>query len=286
MKIGVSTYCFWALIKTGSYSIFDAIEYAKKTGYDSIDFTELRTPSGNSEAEYAAEIRAACEKAKIEVCSYTVGADFFAEKSGDMTNQVSKLKSCVDTAKILGASMMRHDICWDLAAHAKNRPWQDLVAAVAEPVREIAEYAAGKGIKTMTENHGVILQTSTHLEALVRAVNHPNYGLLVDIGNFLCADEPGVKAIPKLMPYTFHIHAKDFLFKSGTEPLPDDSWFCTKERNYLRGTILGHGVVSVAQCCEIIKKLGYDGCVTLEYEGLEEPLDAISRGYKFLKARL
>lgn len=286
MKIGVSTYCFWPLLKKGDYTIFDAIEYAKKTGFDAMDFTELKPPPGKSESEYAEELGAACRKAGIEAYAYTVGANFFADKSGDMSKETEKLKACVDIAKLLGASMMRHDICWELDANSNCRSWQEVIAAVQGAVREIAEYAGGKGIKTMTENHGLVLQNSTQLEALVRAVNHPNYGLLVDIGNFLCADESCLKAVVRLIPYAFHIHAKDFLYKSGMEPQPDDSWFHTKERNYLRGTILGHGAVSVAQCLEVIKKLGYKGCVTLEYEGLEEPLDAISRGFEFLKSRL
>jgi sugar phosphate isomerase/epimerase len=85
------------------------------------------------------------------------------------------------------------------------------------------------------------------------AVDHHNYGLLVDIGNFMCADESSLSALPAVMPYAFHVHAKDFLWKSGAEGRPDDSWFPTRGGNYLRGTILGHGVIPLAQCLAFIK---------------------------------
>jgi sugar phosphate isomerase/epimerase len=137
----------------------------------------------------------------------------------------------------------------------------------------------------MTENHGYFLQDSYRVEELVREVNHPNYGLLVDMGNFMCADETSLKALARVMPYAFHVHAKDFLLKSGTEPAPDDSWFPTRGGNHLRGTILGHGAVSVAQCINYIQGTGYNGAFSLEFEGPEEPLEAIRRGYAFLNAR-
>ena len=121
------------------------------------------------------------------------------------------------------------------------------------------------------------------MEALVLAVDHKNFGLLVDMGNFMCADETSTTALARVMPYAFHVHAKDFLWKPGTQPAPDDSWFPTRVGNHLRGTVLGHGAVSVAQCVNYVKKTGYDATLSLEFEGLEEPLDAIRRGHLYLR---
>ena len=167
--------------------------------------------------------------------------------------------------------------------NSKCRNWQDAVKLIAPAIREVTEYAASLGIRTMSENHGYFLQDSFRMEAMVHEVNHKNYGLLVDMGNFMCADEVSVKALATVMPYAFHVHAKDFLYKDGTECRPDDSWFPTRGGNYLRGTIVGHGVVSVGQCIRYVKKCGYSGILSLEFEGREEPLDAIRRGYEYLK---
>jgi sugar phosphate isomerase/epimerase len=88
------------------------------------------------------------------------------------------------------------------------------------------------------------------------------------------------------MPYAFHVHVKDFLLKSGGEPRPDDSWFSSRAGNHLRGTVVGHGIIPVTQCLNYIKKSGYDGGFSLEFEGLEDPLEAVRRGYEFMKAKL
>ncbi len=47
--------------------------------------------------------------------------------------------------------------------------------------------------------------------------------------------------------------------------------------------MLGDGIVPVEKCVEMIKNSGYDGWVTLEYEGRETPLTAVPKGLDFLK---
>jgi sugar phosphate isomerase/epimerase len=286
MKIGVSSYSFSKLYPGGAFTLFDAIEYTRKTGFDAIEFTDLAPPEGKSVGDFAKEVAAACASAGLTIGSYTIGADFINGSGGDMKKETERVKGCVDIAKILGVPCMRHDSCWGFKDKSGGRTYRDAIKLIAPAIREVSEYAAGLGIRTMTENHGYFMQDSYRMEELVLAVGHPNYGLLVDIGNFMCADEVSVNALARVMPYAFHVHAKDFLWKSGAEPKPGGSWFPTRGGNHLRGTILGHGVVSVAQCLAYIKGTGYDGIVSLEFEGLEEPLEAIRLGYDFLKAHL
>jgi len=127
------------------------------------------------------------------------------------------------------------------------------------------------------------MQDSERLEALVRAVGHENYGWLVDIGNFLCADELPLHALPIAAPYAFHIHAKDFLLKSADADDPGAGWFRSRHGTFLRGTVVGHGVVPVRKCFEILKEHGYGGTVSLEFEGMEDNLPALEAGLAFLR---
>ena len=62
------------------------------------------------------------------------------------------------------------------------------------------------------------------MEKLVNMVAHENFGLLNDMGNFLCADEDPAEAIGRVAPYAFYVHAKDFLLKSGMEPDPGEGF--------------------------------------------------------------
>ena len=113
---------------------------------------------------------------------------------------------------------------------------------------------------------------------------HDNYGLLVDIGNFLCADEEPAHAVSRVAPYAVYVHAKDFL-RSSQKP-EGEGWFQTRGCNYLKGTVVGEGYVPLKQCMQILKRAGYDGYVSIEFEGREDCINAIARGKANLEAVL
>jgi NADP-dependent 3-hydroxy acid dehydrogenase YdfG len=153
----------------------------------------------------------------------------------------------------------------------------------ANKMEQPVEYAAAKGVRTTTENHGYIFQDPERVEELILAVGHENYGWLCDIGNFLCADCDIVRAVSCAAPYTYHVHVKDFLVKSGLFDKPE-GFFETRGGNYLRGTVVGHGVVPVDACMAILKDAGYAGTLSLEFEGMEQNIPAIQAGYAYLRA--
>ena len=150
-------------------------------------------------------------------------------------------------------------------------------------VNELSLYAKEKGIKTCTENHGFEFGSGKIVEEMIKKVNNENFGALVDIGNFLCVDDDPVTATSRLSKYAFHVHVKDFLFKSGDMIKPGGYWTVTTGGNYLRGTILGHGVVPVKTCLNALYNAGYNGYVSLEFEGREEPVQGIKDGLEYLK---
>ena len=57
----------------------------------------------------------------------------------------------------------------------------------------------------------------------------------------------------------------------------------TRGGNYLRGAIIGHGDVPVLQCLRVIKNAGYNGYITVEFEGMEDCLKGIKSGLNTLK---
>jgi sugar phosphate isomerase/epimerase len=135
----------------------------------------------------------------------------------------------------------------------------------------------------MIENHGYFCQDSDRVERIITGVSHKNFGALIDIGNFLCADENPVNAVSRLAPFASYVHTKDFHIKSGSELAPQDCFFKTRGGNYLRGAVLGHGNVPVLQTLSILKDSGYNGFITLEFEGCEEAKNACKWGLNTLK---
>ncbi len=281
MKICVSSYSFQPMLKSGEISQLGLIKKVKEMGFDGIEFTDLSPENGLSEREYAQMLREESERLNLPIVNYTIGAELI---NRPLDEECERLFGKVDVAAILGASGMRHDATGGFEG-AKGRfcGFDQALPTLIEGCRRVTEYAAEKGVSTMVENHGFFAQDSDRVEKLVTGVANENFGLLVDIGNFACADDPSDKAVGRVAKYAKHVHIKDFHIKSGSEPDPGRGFFRSRAGNYLRGAIIGHGNIPVAQCIGILKRAGYDGYVSIEFEGIEQTLKGIEIGLENLR---
>lgn len=275
MRIGVSSYSYSRYMRETGADLFDICRLAANTGFDAIEFTTL---GGDDRTELATRLRTHCGELGLEIAAYTVGADLVAE---DGEAAVSQLCREIDIAAALGAPLVRHDVCFRLP---EGVTWEDAIGIMVPRIRQVTEYAQEKGICTCTENHGYIFQDSARVRRLIEAVGNENYGWLVDMGNFMCVDEQPTEAVRVAAPYAFHVHAKDFYFYSA-DNMPDEG-FPTRGGNRLVGTVVGRGVVPVSDCLALLRRAGYDGVVSLEFEGGEDVLAAIDEGYRYLREQM
>ncbi len=280
MRFGVSSYSFSQKIQSGEMTQLDTVKAAKALGFDCIEFTEIKPHDGSTQMEYAAKIRAEADKVGIAVNCYTVAANFAVDTEAALSAEIERMKGEVDIAEALGVSLMRQD---SMRALGSYRSFDLALPMLAKGVRAVCEYAKTKGIRTMVENHGFACQDSDRVERLFNAVNHENFGILVDMGNFACVDEDSVAAVSRLAPYAFHAHAKDFTripFDKATE---HTSGFYSRGGNMLRGCTIGHGVIPVKQCIKILSLAAYTGDLSIEYEGNEDCMVGIAEGLANLK---
>lgn len=288
MKLAVSTYSLHRLVDSGEYTHRDLIKIAKDIGFDAIETTEIHAVDGLTVNETAQLFREEANKYDLPVCNYTVGADFITGSDGDIEKELERVMEMVDTAEILGVQGMRHDVTRGFKSKAERtyKGFDNVLPNLADCCRKVTEYAESKGIRTMVENHGYFAQDADRVEKLVNTVAHDNFGLLVDMGNFLCADDDPIKAVGQTAPYAFHVHAKDFHIKPANSIDPGMGFMMTRGGTYIRGSIVGHGDVPVLQCLRALKKAEYDGYVSIEFEGMENPLDGVKIGYQNLRRML
>lgn len=283
LKVALSTYSFDRYLKDGRITQFACIQKAKEMGFDAIEFVDITPHDGSSREEYAKKLRAECERLELPISNYTFAADLLYGCDGDMEAEIKRIEGEIDLAVLLGAKSVRHDATWGIQGKWGYQGFNSLLPQLAEGVRRVTEYAAVKGIRTMVENHGQFAQDSERVEKLVNTVAHENFGLLCDMGNFLCAGETPVDAYGRVAPYAFYAHAKDFHIKSGMEPDPGEGFFRTRRGDYLRGAIIGQGNVPVKQCLSILKDAGYEGYIGIEFEGLEDNETGIRIGLTNLR---
>ena len=280
MRLCVSSYSFAAAIRAGNMTQFDTVAAAHDLGFSAIEFTDLAPGPGQTtqreQMEFAARLREEAERLDMRIAAYAIGADMTGRGEAAEA-EIERLAGQLDVCWALGAPVLRHDVCYRLG---EARTFDGLLPTLAENIRRVTTYAASLGIRTCTENHGFVAQDSDRIERLVTAVDHPNYGALIDVGNFACVDENSAAAVSRLAPLAFHVHAKDFVFypfsarhAGGIE---------TRGCNRIEACAVGDGNIPVEQCMCILRRAGYDGYVSIEYEGRGDCIDGIRRGREAL----
>lgn len=282
MKTCVSSYSFNKLLKNGEHTQLSLIKEVKDMGFDAIEFTDLEPTQGVSITDFAHLLREESDKHNLPIANYTIGAELL--NCPNLDDEIARLFEQVDIAAILGVKGMRHDATGGYQGVDKTyKSFDQALRVLTEGCRRVTEYAAEKGVVTMVENHGFFCQDSDRCEKLVTGVGKENFGMLLDMGNFLCADEAPELAFGRLAPFAKHVHSKDFHIKSGQDFNPGAGFFTSRAGNYLRGAIVGHGNVPVLQCLSILKKNAYEGYVSIEFEGIEENRMAIETGLNNLE---
>ena len=280
MKYCVSTYSFGRYMD--SLGIYGVIDKAAEMGFDGVEFVAMDWMNGLTDEDLKKVGQYTRDKG-LETVDLCVGADFLNGSNGDVEEEIKNVCAYVDKAALLGVKMMRHDIGRAPIGRKHGIGYAYNLERMAYACKKITEYAQTKGIMTMTENHGYYSQDADRIASLIDAVDHDNFGVLLDLGNFMCADEDPVLSASRLVPYTVHVHCKDFLYKKGNEINPGATWFTSRGGNYLRGAIIGHGEAKIAQSLSILKNSGYDGYISIEFEGVEDNLYGIALGLENVK---
>ncbi len=280
MKTCVSSYSFSQYLNRGDMTLFDCIKKASEIGFDAIEFIGFDEELSLAERiSLAKELKSTANDCGIQIPAYLIGSNLF---KSNFDKEFDRIKGEIEIADALGVSLFRHDETFEKPGiNKKGKSFGLMLPTLVENTLKVTEYACGCGIKTCTENHGFTCQDSYRMEQLYNSVNNRNFGLLIDIGNFICVDEDSATAVSRLAPYALHAHAKDFLvypYNSGKDGL-----LTTRGGNIIEGTAVGNGDIPVERCIKILSLAEYDGFVSIEYEGKGDCIEGITTGYKNLK---
>ncbi|MBU5445175.1 sugar phosphate isomerase/epimerase [Paenibacillus sp. MSJ-34] len=279
MKLGISTYSLYQAMQAGEMTLPDVIGHIAEIGGEHAEIVPLGFDLKEN-PELIDTIRNQAEVCGIELSNYAIGANFAGLDAAAYEREVERVKREVDVAAALGVKRMRHDVA-SSDELSIGRFLQEL-PKLAEACREIADYAAGFGITTSVENHGYFVQHSDRVHALVNAVNRPNFRTTLDVGNFLCADENPAIAVANNIGLASMVHVKDFYYRPAHRS-PGEGWFPTSGGNWLRGAIVGHGDIDIPQVLRTVKASGYDGYISIEFEGMEECRKGTKLGFDYVK---
>jgi sugar phosphate isomerase/epimerase len=213
-------------------------------GFSALEVCHFNFPD-TSEA-YLLQLKDAFQKANIRF--YTLLIDYGDISSADERRRqadIAWIKGWIDIASLAGAERVR------IIAGDGDPSAPEALQRSAEALALLSEYASKVNVKVITENFRMLASTANNCLALLDACGE-RLGLISDFGNFHGSNKYDELAL--ILPLSEMVHAKAETSEDG---FPN--------------------VHEFKQCMEAVKKSGYQGPITLIYDGPYDMWDGIDR---------
>ncbi|WP_336514830.1 sugar phosphate isomerase/epimerase family protein [Pollutibacter soli] len=138
----------------------------------------------------------------------------------------------------------------------KDQDREKTIELMVSGLKELGDYANNTSVTVLMETHGDLVYADDIVNVMQLA-NHKKVALVYDMVNMwrITREAPGV-VYPKLKSWIRHAHIKDLNIVEGNKP------------SYV---LLGKGEAPVKETIELLKKGGYKGFYSFEWEKLWHP---------------
>lgn len=173
------------------------------------------------------------------VC-WAIDSDLTVSAGPDRQKQKGYLAAAIETADFLNAPLIRLTLGGERGVKAgADRAAYD---RAVELMSSVLPVAIAKNTKLAIENHGGLSSDPPLLVEFVQHFHSPYLGVCLDFGNFESDRAIGMQT---LAPHAIHVHAKAREFNASGEETQID----------------------YRMCLSALKSAGYDGVISIEYEG-------------------
>jgi L-ribulose-5-phosphate 3-epimerase len=276
MKLAVSSYSFHRFGRGpegDARPSFEAmIEACARWGIDGIEL--LGVHFEDTEPETLNALKQHAFRHGISLVAVSAHHNFVTPDAKNRRAEIDRLCRWVDVAHALGAPGVRAfggrwatrpNFAEFMAARGEEPPLPGYTEedgyAWTHEAFGIAAYTAGRrGVALLLENHWGFTGTAAGVLRILREVDSPWLAVALDTGNFNFRADPYAE-MAAIAPYARMVHAKTY---------DGGGIYYTAELNYPR-------------IFRILKEAGFDGWVSLEFEGLAHPDPAIPAGIARLR---
>ena len=270
-RIGVSTYSFWQFNGPKEDTpIEKCIDDAARMGFDGIELLLVQMTS--EENSYLQKLKRQAFHAGLDLMGFSTHQGYIYPDENLRMENVKKTIHQIELAYALGIPTMRLNTGrWrtiksfdDLMDNKGKEPIlegyteDDGFKWVIDSIEKCMPKAKECGVVLGLENHWGLGRTAEGVLRIVNEINSPWLQVTADTGNFL---EDQYKQLEMLAPKTFLIQAKTY-FGGG-------KWY-TLDIDYDR-------------VAEIFRKVNYQGYISIEFEGKDDPQNAIPKSLELIR---
>lgn len=277
IKFGVSTYSYWHF-KTDKVTVETVISKAAALGVEGVDILHRqmdipeKEPLTSDHRRYLQRLKRHAFRNGVDLICLSIHQDFVDADPDVLTRQVEHTLKCIEIAYELGIPCIRlNSGRWNTIPNfddlMKARGIEPILPGHTEDdgfrwcqscIERCLPKAEQCGVTLALENHWGLTNTPEGLLRLVRAIDSPWLGALMDTGNFL--ENPYAK-LEAIASSTVFVQAKTY---------PGGGEWYTLDLDYPR-------------IARILAKAGYTGYVALEMEGKEPADTAVPKSLRMLR---
>jgi sugar phosphate isomerase/epimerase len=269
MDIAISSWSFHDELYTGKLRLADVPYRVHDLGYGLVELQDMflyprspnliarlfgkKTPPFNPyryDRRTLLKVRLNRLRSGTRLVCWSIDSDLTASEGPDRQKQKSYLAAAIETADFLNAPLVRLTLGGERGASAEDdRAAYGRAVALMSSVLPVA---IARNVKFAVENHGGLSSDPAQLAEFVQRFHSSHLGVCLDFGNFEGDRAFGMQT---LAPHAIHVHAKSRAFDAQGEE-----------------TQIDYGM-----CLSALKSAGYNGTISIEYEGDGDPADGVKR---------
>jgi sugar phosphate isomerase/epimerase len=233
------------------------LDFANSNGYTGIEIRGIlgemnlvKRPEFSSPAAIVATKKLFADK-KLKIVNLGASAEMHHADAAARKSNLDGAKQFIDLAAALGCPFIR--------VFPNSYPKEQTRAAtmdlIIDGLQQLGKYAKNTGVTVLMETHGDVV-VSDDLLYIMQHSSGPNVGLVWDFYNMWTqTHESPAQVYAKLKSYIRHTHIKD-------------SKKIDSKENYV---FLGRGDAPVAEAITALRKGGYKGFYSFEWEKMWHP---------------
>jgi 3-oxoisoapionate decarboxylase len=279
MKVGIDSYCYHRFLgevydhqnpPAKQMTMEDFIKRAKELDVDGVSLESCFFPRFDS--AYLSEVKGMLDEFNFDRV-YAWGHPDGLE-GGKNEAAYDEMVDHIEYANAIGAKVMRvvgSSLMFRFEDHGPQ------IQKLSRMFTNAMKVADNYGIKLADENH--IDYNADEMLELIHNVNHPNFGINFDTGNFLRVLDDPIQGMEKLARFTFSTHVKDL--KINPQAAVND-WY------FFSCTPVGDGLVDNQKLAQLLKDANYEGFLAMEIDTLhpdynDDEDDAVAKSVAELK---
>lgn len=268
MRLSCLTLSYQNQFRAGRMDIFKFMDTCRSLNFDGVDIH--RSALTATDKDYLKKIRRHALDSGLTVSCMCVSTEFGNRTNEQIPAEIEKAKESIEIGMLLGAPVLRVFVG---SAPSPDKTEEAFKRGV-DALRRTSELGASYGMPVALQNHSGLTSTGDDMLNFHKAVNHPNFMLLLDTGHFAGRDGPRG---PKIAGTTY-----DDYYRS-VEQVASLAKF-VRVKLYDLDANGKEKFIDYARIFNILRGVHYNGFCGLVYEGTEDELTAIPRGARFLRS--